>query len=122
MSAIKAAPLEGVEPKVVTKGGRARMAYNLNPVITEERELTRERDLTLEDLRAEIDASLADDGVIDRQEAAVIKDMVNDLFASNSSSLLIITVLDESGPEAASREADHSAHKRRIRSRKGMHR
>jgi hypothetical protein len=116
VSVVKA--IDTAETKVVAKGARARMSYNLNPVITEERELSRERDLTLEDLRAEIKASLADDGVIDREEATVITEMVNDLFASNSSSLLIVTVLDESGPEAASREADHSALKRRVRARK----
>ena len=107
------------EIQEVKKNGRDRLQYRFNAVVGEMRELVQERDVDLEDLRAEIAASLADDGVIDAGEAATIERMLFDVFASNASELLITTLLDESSLEAAQRAAERSAIKRQKRAKTG---
>lgn len=102
-------------PSVIVKGERARLPYALNPIIEEIRSLIRECDIDLESALAEFDAALADDGRIDLAEAPLIRRLLENVFVRNVEQMLVMSLLDESGPEPAQRAVEHIQAKRRIR-------
>lgn len=96
-----------------TSHGRERLPYRLNPIVQNLRDLARDTDTHLEDAITEVVAAIEDDGVIDEQESKDVLISLTRAFRSNASGLNILNLLDESGTEAAQREAERLSVKRR---------
>lgn len=101
--------------ELVSKGGRDRLPYRLNVSLAEVRQLLDEIDFDFEGFRADFKTALADDAVIDLNEANSLLNRYDDMLLKMASVVLITTVLDESGLEPAQRAAERSERKRAIR-------
>lgn len=107
-------------PEVIMKGARARLPYDLNEIIDETRTLDGEYDVALTEALADLDASIDDDGVIDRVEYAKARTKLIDAYMRGVERSHITELLDVSGPDAARRYVDRVQSRRRIRNGKGL--
>lgn len=96
-----------------TGAGRERHPYRLNAVIAHLRELARDTDGELETVITEFAAAVEADGVIETADAHMILLALMRAFRNNAHALNILNLLDESGSEAAVREVERHASKRK---------
>lgn len=101
--------------EIVVKGDRARLPYSLNPIIEETRTLDAEYDVALTEALAELDASIDDDGVIDRSEYARARTKLIDAYLRGVERSQITELLDVSGPDAAQRAVERTQQRRKLR-------
>jgi hypothetical protein len=101
--------------EIVVKGDRARIPYSLNPIIQETRVLDNEYDTALIEALADLDASIDDDGVIDRTEYDAARVKLIDAYLRGVERAHITELLDVSGPDAANRAVERSQKRRNLR-------